>query len=104
MPWLILFVLFFDFCKTAFLETALLPRAAFLRFVEKFVTISFISETIPLSSWPKPEHMFSFVADILSIIPLKLVQLKLAVNCSSTDFDHLIFIGFGLRVNSGSLF
>jgi hypothetical protein len=32
------------------------------------------------------------------------VQLKLAVNCSSTDFDHLIFIGFGFRVNSGSLF
>jgi hypothetical protein len=59
-----------------------------LRFVEKIVAISFISETIPLSSWPKPEHMFSFVADILSIIPLKLVQLKLAVNCSSTDFDH----------------
>jgi hypothetical protein len=70
-----------SFCKTAFVETALLPRAAFRRFVEKFVTISFISETIPLSSWPKHEHMFSFVADILSIIPLKLVQLKLVVNC-----------------------
>jgi hypothetical protein len=59
-----------------------------------------ISETIPLSSWPKPDHIFSFVADILSIIPLKLEQLKLAVSCSSTDFDHLIFIGFGHRANS----
>ena len=52
---------FFDFCKTTFLKTALLPRAAFVRLVEKFVTISFISETIPLSSWPKPEHIFSYV-------------------------------------------
>jgi hypothetical protein len=31
--------LFFHFCKTIFLETPLLPRTAFLRFVEKFVTI-----------------------------------------------------------------
>jgi hypothetical protein len=36
---------FFHFCKTIFLETPLLPRTAFLRFVEKFVTISFKSET-----------------------------------------------------------
>jgi hypothetical protein len=43
MAYFVLFC-FFYFCKTTFSETAPLPRAAFLRFVEKFVTISFISE------------------------------------------------------------